>query len=1695
VLFLVLATAAGGAQGQASDARATQLPADHQLEWTPIPDAAGYHVYRDLVSELANGAGECLLGSVQGTSAEIPEDPPPGQAFFYLVAWFDEVGEDIGTDSDGNPRVAEIPCKPARRFFALTPNGPDANGLEEGLEPRQNPATLLFALNDLHVGVYTHTGEVHVHQRYWFINGRAFPAIHESHYRSQIRYDGPFGFNWDSDLNARLVQEGPDVRFHDGTGRSELFTAGATAGRFDSPPGLFAILVANADDSHTLRWPDGTLEDFHAFDGANVQGALMRRTDPAGNTMTCQYDHQGLLVSTTDTMGRAVQLGYDDAGRRVSATDFAGRTWSYEYDAAGNLISTTSPPVTGTPNGNDFPAGKTTEFEWTDGFANPQNDHNLLAVVRPAENGSAIASCSLGYQTGAPGLEPRDRVAQLTLGGTNASGIPAGGTIDFAYTQEPLGPDPDDPNTARWTTTIVDRMGNEEVHTHNGAGNLLLREELTNRDVRPADPTSYTTEYTYDAEGNRLSVRQPEGNRVEMVYDSASPNRGSQGNVLEMRVVADQPLTGGRGNGHGGPAGDIVATWTYEPLYNRRLSYTEPRGNNPAYVPQNGGTATAARYTTSWDYVWQEGDPATNGVDDLASRFGIALGGVNVAQGDLNGDGTTAQIFDRPARSVLPSVLLDPASYQAAIEGDNQQDARTLYRWNDLGQLLETVDAEGNLHVRTYHPETDPDGDGSPTPTPPDGRTLNPVTGGYLASLTLDVLADPARNNGTNPTPAAVETTYTYDMVGNRTHVVDGRGVLLRRLFNQLDQVVEIRRGAATATVSGPGGDSATGRGEPGLAAPGFLIRFEYDANNRVVQRALEDRDTDRGVGTFVETSYQYDILDDLLQVSQEATSALDLVTRYRYDANQNPTQLVWPAGNTDTAAYDERDLMFQSTQGATGPRGGTPSTRTFDYDDNGNLTHLTDARGNEHDLEYDGFDRAVRYRDEVGDLTEHFYDPASLVVQRLRLGHPAGPTPADRAGSTNVTLGDEAFLYDERQRMFRWDRTLFASPGASPVRPASLVEGGLLPGDNRINVIQEFDRLDRPTFMVRDSLATTRRDWDGVGREAKRTLPDGSDEEWTYDANHNVVEVAETEISSTSAVAPGLFLSTAFYDALDRLTSSVDNIGQTYYADYDSLDALRAAADPNGPETGSIGRRSPGRTGITVPINQAGNVTRYTYDAAGRLLGSTRILTLSGLGDGTFSPAADTSNPLNPDGLITVASSWDPNSLPLSMTDDNGNDTTYTYDNLNRLAQVTEDDSTSRMWQYDGNHNPVQHVDAEGSTQTLTYDAANRLTQVGVVRAPGIVGSTLLSYQYDGLGRVTRSEDDNDPADSADNAVCTWIYDSLHRVVEEQQSYPAVGGTRTVDQAWEAETRMVRLTYPTGREIETTYDAADRVDQLFDTDPLNPRSAAFDWFGMGFMHTRTYGNGVRSTVLDDAGSADIGRDGVRRTTLYRHLDSASTLLAGFEHDYDRADNRLGETRPHQVDPSFGFPVGERWSFDSANRLVDAVEGPLDPAVMVPIVVNDSQSWSLDGVGNWVRLVRNGTTFDFTPNNLNEYDELQTGGTRVDDGLPDDAFVDPTGGTGLNHGHNSKGDLTDEGHYTLLYDFLGRPVQVIRNSDAAPVATYRYFADGRRVFREVTNRGTLNETRRYSWGPSPTAPRAGRVIHVSPSGIEKIKGP
>jgi len=563
-------------------------------------------------------------------------------------------------------------------------------------------------------------------------------------------------------------------------------------------------------------------------------------------------------------------------------------------------------------------------------------------------------------------------------------------------------------------------------------------------------------------------------------------------------------------------------------------------------------------------------------------------------------------------------------------------------------------------------------------------------------------------------------------------------------VINRLNETVQPTDPAAVADLNGDGVITAT-------EAMAGINRVGYEINGMAID-ASPPSSGSLPVSAFVDYEYRYDSLDRLVETREQVSDAETLITRYRYDLNGNLALTILPNGTAETRVYDERNLLYQTTRGATSApalalldpvndptnydvRGGLAATTTYRYDGNGNLIEVVDAddtdlsaannstlgSGDRTRYVYDGFNRPTSVIDSVGNQTVYQYDPAGNRVRTTRFGPVGGPSstsdgpgtlpgPVSSGGTINAgnlvngnLLEATEYKCDELSRLYQTDQVLFVNTVAT-VRTldvadgaADIGEGNLTPGDNqaipgitgvtitgRVTSRTEYDRNSRVTFTVEDDGDVHRTFYDGAGRVIKTVDPEGNTAEMAYDDNDNLIEMRETDVSQVAGVADEVFVTTNYYDSLNRLQRTVDNLGQTTEYRYDSRDNLVAVADAQGPMTGaSIRRRAFANGPRTVnDVNDFGNVTRYSYDGTSRQIRQEIFLTASGSGDGVHigadrfgirnaTPTPDTSQG-GGDGIIRIGTNYDRNSQISSRVDDQGNVTLYLYDNLNRTVAET---------------------------------------------------------------------------------------------------------------------------------------------------------------------------------------------------------------------------------------------------------------------------------------------------------------------------------------------------------------------------------------------------------------------------------------
>ncbi|MDJ0656852.1 MAG: RHS repeat-associated core domain-containing protein [Xanthomonadales bacterium] len=1500
---------------------------------------------------------------------------------------------------------------------------PTAAVQEPVLDGLDGPAAHVYRMDGQLV---MNTGEFRLDRTDLAVPGRGGLSFTlQRRYRSQLQYDGPLGHGWDFTYNERLsVQPDGDVIRANGRGHVDTWTS-VGGGEFLNPAGFFGTLTVENDGSYVLREANGLKRFFSSH------GFLQKYEDRSGNSMTFEYDAGNNLVAVRDVFGRAYVLEYDVVAGRSRITrvsDFSGRTVVYGYDGNGDLVSVRTPVVAGTSTGNDFPQGRVESYTYLSGQADSALDHNLATITYPVEvalAGPPAVQVSYG-DTGFP----LDRVTAVTVGGTNAaSGVNAGGTATLSWESlnqaEPLG----QPMLERSLVTLTERNGNQQKWYINE--NLhVFRHVYVLQGLRPdlEFGAYWETVYTFDADGQLTERRNHEGNRIAYTYDSAGP-RAAQRNVLEVRRIADLVRGGGE---------DLVTTYSYEPVFNQLRSKTDPRGNASGFVPPIGA-ASALRYTTQYFYDYQEHNlPIPDAV-----RYGINLAVIPRNLGDLNDDGVTDQVAGNPVRIEQPTVTLVPGSNEASRLGGTAQPIISTFQWNDRGQKTASIDQEGNRTAYAYYPENDPDGDGSAIP----GSAL---PRGYLQTSTVD--AAPASSRRSAPgAPAELESHYRYDAIGNIVATRNPRGIETHYEVNALrETLVETRGGDIAEAV-------ASGQLITGESRFQYRSRFFFDANGRLVTNETENRaevSVTEGVGDWVEQTYVYDILDNVVQQTLEVDDVTTTTTQYEYDANELLVLLTRPEGNQTSYQYDERNLPFRTHRGFGSQE---VSITQVDYDGNANVVRTFDAEDNDGEpgpeatrYAYDGFDRRIQVIDALGNEQQVTYDVASNQVRIEILGH-----PANQPSAGNVLLADTRFHLDELNRAYRSDRNLFLASGFDLLRAEDLRDEN---SDGLVTDVAEYDALSRLTFKTEDDGDTYQFVYDGVSRVIERIDPVGNRQLSEYDRNSNLLEWASVEVAPGISVPDETFTTRYVYDQLDRLVRTTDNDGRTRRMDYDSRDNLARESDAVGPML------NPDPLGLfSGAVNAEGNTRSFAYDGRDLRVRVDRQLRQGGLGGNPL----DTSNPSNPDGVVSLIYEYDGNARLSRIIDDNGNATAYSYDSLDRRVGQTNADTTEYVYSYDRDSNLVSVTDPNLNMINNTYDGINRLVQRDIVRGPGVTGTTQELYGYDGMNRQTFSSDNNGPSGGAHTVDRAW--DSLSRLLEENQDL------EPVSHVYAGDGRRQVLNYPTERTIEFNHDALNRVIEIVEPNPVKTLWAstvktsvvidAIQWMGPDPYHCscecdcpcidgrlllQEFGNGTAASFLNDARDAVIGYSAVREPVGIRHLFEAAPFVDR-SYEWNRAYRMTAET--HLDLP--GQPAN-LYTLDSSYR----VQSATFEAEASPEAFQQTNDYELDGAGNRTLV---GFTQDFGAGQragaapgvkgaVVQFDAVYTGNE-----MNEYISID-----GASRSHDDNGNLTEANGQTYVYDYRNRLVEVRRSSDQALRARYEYDADGRRVQRTLFMLGTVN---------------------------------
>lgn len=1159
---------------------------------------------------------------------------------------------------------------------------------------------------------------------------------------------------------------GPDLVLFDGHTRFDTYRL-QDDGTLTAP-GFFRV-AQNVDPStvgYTLTFADTGTWSLHPLDASPRGGKIASIADRNGNTMTFQYDGWGRLSAVTDTLGRQITVGYDGNGFLGSVTDFAGRQVRYAYydgvepgGSFGDLKSVTTPAVTGTPHGNDFPAGKTTTYTYTTGLAQARLNHNLLTIT-DARGGTWLANEYAA--TLDEGDLAFDRVVRQRLGG------PAD-VIDYVYATQ--APQPSN-NFAVIKAIVNDAVGNVSEHFFDAPNRAVLLHEytgradpdqptgdLTNRPtapLRPTDPLRYETGWEYGADSLCSRAVYPNRNVEEFGYDALNPRRRSQGNLLQQCRFPG-PI--------GGNPPQVCESYEYDDGglgccgTNVMTRHVDARGNATEHTYDAPGNRLHTQHrlpsiTEDWEYnplgqvtahVFPDNDAGHRRRDEFT----------------YHAAGPQAGYLHQEILDATHLRLATTYEYDAVGNIVRQIDPRgndTFFVVNQRDQLVREISRPGPGGVRygrdLYYDANDNlvrvdwqdvDDQGMVSPRSPLTTIYEYGVMSELARICWESgpYAGPIPGSHDAPTcqglPDAdfVRNEYEYDPNGNRTLTRWGEAAENRQPGNIVETLYD-ERDLLFRVVRAPG--------DPRQAS----TQHDYDGNHNL-------RTTHEGLEGPTRTAvYTYDGYDRLVSV----TDAMGNRRLFTNDANGNELfrraegELVdhpGDAGNvrlSETATtYDPMDRVTREDEAFFDPSTQLPiddgnRTQTFVYSAASQLVVETDDRGYATLRAYDTANRLRSLTDAAGNTVSHDYDAGSNLIctTRIDLSDSGGP--------------DQAFVttyeYDAIDRLIR----SVDSAGNTREHGYDSRGNATLSVDALGNVTrQTFDGLGRVVTIMRfltddgtgggnpaGQIVTTK-SWDDSSRLVERVDGNGHATTYAYDAlNRRISETFADQTTQSTGHdvhdSPTTFLNangtlvTSAYDGLNRLTDKIVAPGPGVSADttfesyeYDGLSRIVGASDDD-----SVVTRAYDSLSRLTSETQNGRSTTAVHDAEGN-----RVST-------TFP------------GGRSVGYIWDGVNRATAIADAQGTIAEFEYVGPERIEHRRYGNGTETSFQYDGVQGvPVPPGDA----------GVRRVIDTTHVDS---VGNTIdaRSYLWDAMSNRKRS------ADQISLEVQDFEYDSVYHLRRE---------------------------------------------------------------------------------------------------------------------------------------------------------------------------------------------------------------------------------------------------------------------------------------------------------------------------------------
>jgi RHS repeat-associated protein len=653
----------------------------------------------------------------------------------------------------------------------------------------------------------------------------------------------------------------------------------------------------------------------------------------------------------------------------------------------------------------------------------------------------------------------------------------------------------------------------------------------------------------------------------------------------------------------------------------------------------------------------------------------------------------------------------------------------------------------------------------------------------------------------------------------------------------------------------------------------GLTTTFAFD------ERGLLKSTTDQRTGT---TTYAYELSDrsrigHLRRVTTGAGT-----TTYDTDARGNTTRVTDPTGKSVAFTVNKLDQVEQEQRDT--------SVTTMTYDAAGNLSSRNALAGETTEgtpiysattYEVDAQGR-VRSRSDNGLTTTYGYDPRGDLSTVRRPGTAITTYEYNARGLLErVKDGDRITTYAYNTNAgitsitnARGKVTTFSVNGFGQ-RTGETDPSGITTANELDQAGRTIDTRTVKTLATGEQyiLRWTQFAYDPLGRlttEIRKLftepllIPETGEPEGATDIVSRTIY--EDSAHRVTTIDPRGNETVVEYDALGRLARTVDAMETEVAYEYDAAgnktkEILTERAPDGTTETFTTihGYDRQNRLSIisdaSVPTRPI--VTEYRYDKRGQ---QTSIVDAEGhVTELEYDLRGNKVKETDPNGGVTEYEYDDAGRLTL-LRDANGNETTFAYDDYGQLTSETRADGATWTYTYDESGNRQTTTDANGTVTTNVYDDLDRLVAKQITKAPGVLGPSSITYTLDDLGRIVDTATD-------EGVTTTTTFDSLDRALTDTIQI-GDGPERTVRRAFDEVGNPTGLTYPTGLELDRTFDPLNRLQEVRQRGGAAPIVTYADagarlvskLLGNGIAETWTYDPNRRLETITDMLATDVVR-------------------------------------------------------------------------------------------------------------------------------------------------------------------------------------------------------------------------------------------